>query len=242
MLTLLLILLVTGVALAVLLYVASMFLQGFLYTEPSGGLYWQAPAAAGVLTLFFAIWCVLDASAEGHAPTNIPYDTLFRFNPRVDLLKEPAMEVWAMNKDGEKKVYKHKRQNRRPTVMRTQAIRPAVRGALDGVVGVEMDLNGEKQLFKYTPGTSGANGEYVNDQGWVMREYGDGPDGIPSVFRWGRFVMNLFLNFGHFVAWCLCLWLLLRFQLGHAIGLAIVLWLIVTFTVLPILLGYAVSV
>ena len=81
MLTLLLILLITGLGMAVLLYVGAMFFQGYIYTEPSRELYWQAPAAAGVLTLFLMLWCVLDANSPGTAPGDIPYDTIFRFTP-----------------------------------------------------------------------------------------------------------------------------------------------------------------
>jgi hypothetical protein len=75
-----------------------------------------------------------------------------------------------------------------------------------------------------------------------MKEFDDGPNGMPSIFLWSRFLMTLFLNFGHFLLWWLCLWLLLRFQWSHALGLGFVLWLVFTLFFLPMLLGYAAEV
>ena len=244
MLTLLLIVAVTGLALGVFLYVGSLFLQGYIYTEPSQGLRWQAPAAGAALMVFFMLWCVLIANTEGATPRDIPYDTVFRFSPRADLLKEPAKEIWAIQADGEKKAYKRKREvtgigqisNR---YLDTVFNRP---WRNEGITGVLLEIDGEKQLFKRVPGSDSSYGEFVNDLGWVMKNYEDGPSGVPSIFRWGRFLMNFVLNFGHFLLWWLCLWLLLRFQWSHALGLGFVLWLIFTLSFLPMLLNYAAEV
>src|SRR5438094_6820358 len=110
MLTLaLIVLVVTGITLALFFYVGGSFLQGYIYTEPSQELHWQAPAAGGVLAVFLMLWCLLIATAEGATPRDIPYDTIFRFSPRVDLLPEPAREIWAISKDGQEKPYKRAR-------------------------------------------------------------------------------------------------------------------------------------
>ena len=76
---------------------------------------------------------------------------------------------------------------------------------------------------------------FISGDGWVMIEYETGPDGIPTKFRFGRFVINLFLNFVHFVLWFFCLWLLLRFQWSHALLLAAVFWLVFALLVWPVL-------
>ena len=110
---------VTGVALGVFLYVGAMFLQGYFYTEPSEDLYWQAPAAAGVLTALFAVWCILIANTEGASPSDVPYDTLFRFSARTDLFDKPAAEMVIVTKTGDKKVFKRKGEGARPRARRT---------------------------------------------------------------------------------------------------------------------------
>jgi hypothetical protein len=246
-----LILVVIGLSLAVFFYVGGMFLQGYIYTEPSQELYWQAPAAAGALTVFLMLWCVLVVNAEGANKSDIPYDTIFKFQPRVDLLKEPAQQIWVI-KDGEKKLYKRKRfeQNKyryfdtttdRP--LRDSDLPPRTKppGVEPDIIELE-DIDGERYLFHRAPSSEGSYEEFVSDQGWVMKAYEDGPTGNPSKFRWGRFMMALFLNFGFFLLWWLCLWLLLRFQWGHALGLGFVLWLVFTFALLPMLLTQAADV
>jgi hypothetical protein len=234
----------TGLTLAVFFYAGAMFLQGYIYTEPSQELYWQAPAAGGALMAFLTIWCLLIVNAEGANPRDIPYDTIFRFSPRVDLLAEPAQEIWGVKKDGEKKPYKRKREvtGRGQSGYRYFDVTSGRPWSNSGIVNVELVIAGENYIFKRVPGTDGSNAEFVSDNGWVMMDYGDGPTGIPGVFRWGRFLMNVIMNVGHFLAWWLCLWLLLRFQWSHALGLGFALWLVFTFSLLPMLLDYAAEV
>ena len=49
--------LVGAVSLALLFWVGAMFLQGYLYTQPSQHLHWQAPAAALAVAVFVTLWC-----------------------------------------------------------------------------------------------------------------------------------------------------------------------------------------
>jgi hypothetical protein len=219
-----------------------MFLQGYIYTEPSQELHWQAPAAGGVLAAFLMLWCVLVAGAEGATPRDIPYDTISSFKPRVDLLKEPPLEIWAVYKDGQEKRYKRERLGQTKWRYADPNYTPSRPWRSDGVEGVLLVIDGEKYLFKRGPSSEGSYGEFVSDKGWVMKEFDDGPTGMPSVFLWGRFLMTLFLNFGHLLLWWVCLWLLLRFQWSHALGLAFILWLVFTLFFLPMLLSYAAEV
>jgi hypothetical protein len=242
-LTLALIVLIVGtIALALFFYVGAMFLQGYIYTEPSQDLYWQAPAAGGALALFLALWCVLVASAEGATPRDIPYDTVFHFTPNVDLLKEPPREIWAVYKDGQEKPYKRDRLGQTTYRYVDPSYTPSRPWKGDGVEGIILIIDGEKLLFKRVPSSESYYSEFVSDNGWIMKEYADGPTGMPSAFRWSRFLMTLLLNFGHLLLWWLCLWLLLRFQWGHALGLAFVLWLVCTLSILPMLLSSAAEV
>ena len=241
MLTLLVITLLTGLTLAVFLYVGGAFLQGYIYTEPSQDLYWQAPASGLVLAGFFFVWLYLIVNTQGASTRDIPYDTVFRFAPRVDRIPEPAKEIWAVKKNGAKVRYTSDRQGQTSWRYLDKSYSPGRPWRDDGVEAVEVVLDNENVIFKRVKGTQGSYGEYVSDTGWIMKEYGDGPTGIPTIFRWGRFLAILFLNFVHFLLWWLCLWLLMRFQWAHALGLAFVMWLIFTLMILPMLIGYAVE-
>src|SRR5262249_10789620 len=94
---------------------------------------------------------------------------------------------------------------------------------------------GEKVRFELNKDSDSGNSRFVGPSGWAM---GENNLGQPSIFRSGRLVANLLLNFLHLAVWFLALWLLLRFQWGHALGLAIVIWLIMTLTVLPTLMSH----
>ncbi len=239
-LMLLLILAITGLTLAVFFFVGSFFLQGYMYTEPSPQLYWQAPAAGAILTVFLLLWCFMIVRSPGAKPEDIPYDTIFRFSPRVDLLEKPAKELWAVTRKGEEIPYQRKRLGQNDyRYYDPKTSRP---WNPDVVKSIKLVDKGESFLFHEAPSTEGGNRSFVSDQGWVIRDFGNGPDGIPTVFRWSRFFINLFLNLSHFLLWYFLLWLVLRFAGAHALGLGASLWLIFTLAVLPMLLHYAAEV
>ncbi len=244
MLSLLLILLVVGAGLAVFLLVGSLYLQGYIYTEPNPGLLWLAPAAGAVVTAVLALWCFSVALSDRASPRDIPYDTIFRFSPRVEMVDRPVKELWAVRKDGQ--VVRYVRQSeavlgqtRDKYVAPTNAGRPWQR---TGVVAVDLNHDGEKHRFELQPTSAGDYRTFATPDGWVMKEFEDGPTGQPLKFRWGRFLSNVLLNALHLAAWFLGLWVLIRFQWAHALGLACLLWVVVTLTVLPMLLGHAAGV
>lgn len=243
MLTLLLILLVVGAALTVLLWAGTVFLQGYYYTEPTAGVAWQAPAAGAALTVFLALWCLLVANSSTATTQDVPYDTLFRFSPEVEMSKEPVRELWAVRKGAKEPVrYVRKRdaQGRFEYRDTTLAAGPWKSGGVQAIL--VPGEGGEKVRFDPLPASEGTYRQFRDESGWVMREYDTGPTGTPTKFRWGRFLMNLLLNFFHLGLWFVCLWLLLRFQWAHALGLAVVLWLVLTLAVLPMLLTQAAQV
>ena len=51
-------LLIVGVPLLAVLWSGTVFLQSYFYTEASTAIFWQAPLAAVVLTLFYGLWCL----------------------------------------------------------------------------------------------------------------------------------------------------------------------------------------
>ena len=99
LLALFFILIVTAVSLTVILWAGTFFFQGYIYTEPSPGIVWQAPAAAALLTLGYTVWCLCIALNPNASPRNLPIDTILNFNPEVemsDLKGKPAENVWAI--------------------------------------------------------------------------------------------------------------------------------------------------
>jgi len=254
-LTLLLILIVTAVSLTVILWAGTFFFQGYIYTEPSPGIFWQAPAAAALLTLGYTIWCFSIALNSNATGQNLPIDTIFRFSPKEEMPElqgRPAKKIWAIkidrkktgdNKDGEIVAYVGKAAIRPQfQYWEDKEIKPHPWHKQD-VIAIEIEKpDGTKMRFDLTPTTESDYRQFESRDGWVIREYEEGPTGVPIRFRFGRLLLNLFFNACHFVGWFLGFWVLLRFQWSHALGLAVVLWLIFTLTMLPMMLGYAGSV
>jgi hypothetical protein len=110
-------------------------------------------------------------------------------------------------------------------------------------VAIDIEENNERIRFNLVKSDDSQYSRFVDARGWVIKvHHGAGPDGQPTKSLWGRWLLNLLLNFTHLALWFVCLWLLLRFQWSHALGLAFVLWLTLTLTVLPMLLSRAGSV
>lgn len=255
---LLLIMVLCAVSFVVLFWAGTFFFQGYIYTEPTPGLAWQAPAAGGAVAVFLTAWVVAIALSSAASPTDIPYDTLFRFSPKVTMFERPVAKITAIKQDGKRIDYVCKRldQTRYRYVDTSYDPRP---WSSSKVVAIELlDPNKQTVQFKVRPPSesdgflalsksSGAYREFVSDDGWVMLDYDDssqtaGPTGLPSQFRTGRFLVNLFFNFGFLTVLFVSLWLLLRYQWPHALGFAFVLWVVLTLAVLPMLLTYAAGV
>jgi hypothetical protein len=249
LLYLLLILIVTAVSLTVVLWAWTFFFQGYIYTEPSPGIYWQAPAAAAALTFGYLIWSLAIALSASATPTNLPIDSIFRFSPKEEMAEmqgRPAAKIWAIKRkkkgddqDVDKVPYINKRDT--PTKFHYEDTslvhRPWQR---QDVFAIDVEIPDKDTMrFSLTPTEQSDYRQYVSQDGWVIREYEDGPTGLPIKFRFTRLLWNLIFNFVHFVGWFAALWLLLRFQWAHALGLAVIFWVIATLVFLPIFLGYA---
>jgi hypothetical protein len=253
-LDLILILLVTAVTLTAVLWAGTFFFQGYIYTEPSAGIFWQAPVAAALLMIGYTIWCASIVFSAKASPANLPYDALHRFSPKEDMAEldgKPPKNIWAIkldrrktgpDKDGEVVPYELKRGPRGEFIYMSK-VGKAHAWQPDGVIAIEIEKpDGSKQRYDLIPTEESANREFVSKDGWVITELpgaGGGPGVVPYKFRWGRWFVNLFFNFGHFVVWFLGLWVILRFQWSHALGFAVVMWLAATLIFLPLLLGYA---
>jgi hypothetical protein len=238
---LLVIIVVIGVTLSVLLWVGTVYLQSYFYTEPSAGAYWQAPAAGAALALFLLVWCLLNVNTP-HDPGQVlpyePYDTLFRFSPVEDLDKEPANKIWAVRKGVKDPIPFERRRTGQNSYEYVDVVTKRQRWSFTGVEAILLEPHdkGEKIRFELDKKLLDDTGSsrYVSEQGWVM---GESNLGQPSTFRTGRFLANLLLNLFHLALWFVCLWMLLHFQWSHALGLAVVLWLVMTLAFVPMLMS-----
>jgi len=229
---------VLAATLMLLLWVGSLFLQSYFYTEPARELTWGAPAAGALLTAFLAWWCFLVARSSEARTGEIPYNTLFTFSPRVEMVKAPVRELWAVKKNDEKVHYRLYRSPERGSDRYKNATTDQYWNGT-GVKAIELEHEGEKFRFTESKIKTGQFPEYVNDQGWVMKFNDLGPTGIPTAFRTGRLLANLFFNFTHLALWFVGLWLLARFQWSHALGLGFCMWLLFTLAILPMMLEFA---
>jgi hypothetical protein len=233
---LLLILALCGMALTVIIWVITLFLQGYYYTQPTPGIAWQAPAAGFVLGLFFTFWCMLILNSTVTSVQDLPYDTIFRFSPQVNKYQKPVRDLWVVKKGVKEPIhYKLKLQPTKTSVfVEAQSGRSYSPSAVEEIILKE---DGKEIHFLPLPRTEGGGYRiFADENGWTIREYPQsGPTDNPEAFRWSRFLMNILLNFLHFVLWFVCLWVLVRFQWSHALGLAVVMWLIMTVAVLPMI-------
>jgi hypothetical protein len=242
--------LIVGVTLLAVLWGGTVFLQGYFYTEASTAVFWQAPAAAAVLTLFYGLWCLLDYGAPGAHAGYLPYDTIFRFSAeetKPTKNGKPIERMWAVLKEGkgEKKVpYKRwavwEGGRRGDAYFREEAGGgKGERWLVDKAVAIDVPEDGEVVRYELAKSDNPEYRSFVSPEGWTIKEYNTGPTGQPEAFRTGLWLVNLLLNFVHFALWFGCLWLLLRFQWSHALGLGFVMWLVMTVVVVPMMLGSA---
>ena len=106
MLYLLLFLLLTWLVMAGLMWGGTHLVQGGLYENPTTELYWRGPAAAGGITAFLAVWCLLNYANMTPGDPNLPYGALFQF--ASEETSDPVKEFLAIRPNQEPKRYKCK--------------------------------------------------------------------------------------------------------------------------------------
>jgi hypothetical protein len=219
-------------AVTVVCWAGTLFFQGYLYSEPVAQLYWRAPLAGLVVTLFLAFWSYLEYRKPGS------YGPLHEFTMQED---EQFTKLWGLKKGREilfvpRKTAQGRTEYRNPDTGKVWS-RSDPEGIMEAVI-VE-DKDGEKIRFDadLTPDgkfrmAPGEPARYV-EEGGQHRAMTDNDIGVVHMRRWGRFMANIVLNVLHLAVWFACLWLVLDFQGWHAFGLALVVWLIVTLTIMP---------
>ncbi len=247
MFTLVLTLLVVGLVLGVSLFVVGLFVQGYVYTEPSPQLRWGAPLAALVLFLFYSIWCLAVASAAPSGDDS-KYHVLWQFSPTASQFPGSVKDVWAVRKGGAKEHYVLKKTvafkgHSRAEYRSARTDRPWNSTGVEAIIirpSDGPDIRYTAVADKDRP--RGAYRQFVSSDGWVITESETGPSPHAEKTQVGRIFVFLSLHALHLALWFACLWLLMRFQWGHALSGAFVLSIAAALIVLPMLVGYAVNV
>ncbi len=233
MLTFLLILLVVWFALAVLLAAGSLAIQGYIYSEPVGDIFWRAPAAAGAVTAFIGFWCFANYRAADPKAQQLPYETILTSAATEDMT-EPVREFWA-EKAGTRVHYLiFKDPTTVPVSYRYQDDnkKPFRHDGVEAIILKEGDVKAPTEVvFRADPKTN----RYVEEGG---KRYMNA-DNFGRIFtpRPSRSAFMLVLNALHLVVWFLAVWLLLRFQWTHALGIAAACWLAMTLLIMPQILS-----
>jgi hypothetical protein len=235
MLGVLLIVLVVAAGVAVLVAAGTLIIQGYLYSEPVGGLAWRAPAVGAAAGLFFGLWCGLEAKAPGR------YDTLWNFSPRE--VKE-FDRFWSERTTGPTKteiVYRRERGERGTPRYVDPDGRPWRRSDNGLMTAVIVEEDGQKKRFEAPLNPDKTFRLDENGQVQYAEAGGDGRVmseaalGQVTRTRAGLLVGNLLINLAHLLVWFLAIWLLLQFQWPHALGLAAIFWLVFSLTVWPVM-------
>jgi hypothetical protein len=222
------------IVLALVLTAWSLWLQGYLYTEPAEGMLWRAPAAAGAVMVPLLLWLIMARA------TPDTYRPLWEFNSTETT--PPAKKVWAEDRDGKLREYRlvggsrqgyHEGGNANAARLTSEPKYIIIEE--DGrKVRFEPEKDAEGNLLRrkstawFTTITEPLR--YVDDSGRVMQA---GSLGQLTTFKGGSLAGNLMLNGLLFAACIAAFWPLLGFQWGHAMTQAVVLWLVLLLTVVP---------
>jgi hypothetical protein len=229
-----LILLAMALILSVVLWAGTIWFQGWLYSEPADELYWRAPAVGVGLTLFLALWVIVDCRNGGRVRPL--HQTSVYQSKQFDEFKA------VVRKNGPEETFK-----RVPNADNRQDFR--VDGRRDGnklpaqPEKIIITENGAADVFEPQRNANGTfhiepglNLQYYDKYGRVMTA---GELGAVSQFRYDWFFLDLFFNAAHLGLWFAGLWLVLRYQWAHALGFAFTLWLTMTLFPIPMILDYA---
>jgi hypothetical protein len=209
----------------------TIWFSGYLYSEPTGEIYWRAPAAGAVVLLALTVWVWSDYRTPPGRYQVFWYATESTDKP------DPYKEIRTVNADGIEEVYFYSKTADGKAQYRTQAgktltARPQQITVQEGDEKVVYEPDRDaKGNFK--PSGDGLV-HYRDNRGRDLVEGAFHARSIPGSGRsFGVFVLHFLL----LIAWFLSLWLLLRFQWAHALGQAVVLWAVMLMFVMPPLLS-----
>jgi hypothetical protein len=231
LLSILLILLLFAVILSVVLWLGSVFAQGYFYTTPTEDLYWRGPAAAGVMVGFLLLWSLLNLSGGNAADDKkIPYPGILSFTNNIDMVTEPVGEIESKGRNTDPTMYKLDKTGRGT---RYKKVNGDEYWSPERAEYIKFKHNGTDYTFVPEKNTEGGYRVFTDpDHGWVMTEQ---RIGIPSQTSSGRLFVYFLLNFFHLVLWVTCFWLLLNYTFNVALLFGALFWLGFSLMILPVL-------
>lgn len=245
MLILIFTLLAVVIGLVVLFWVGTQWAQGYFYDSTVEGLHWRAPAAAGVVAAFFALWCLIEYFNPGatNAIHNFSHQQVRDHDRFISVRKTPERE--------EEIVFTRRRGTGGAAVFVDAQDKRWSRSSSGAMIAIIIEEGeGEKMKRRYFAADLDEQGRFRSEKSGDVEVMGvryrerDGSAYILEAnpgqviqSRTGLLFGNIVLNVLHFVLWWLAIWLLLRFQWSHALGFAFVCWLALTLALVPFLLS-----
>ena len=228
------------VALAAVLWVGSIFLQGWLYSDLARHLPLRAVGGAVVLAGFHTAWCWSYQGDPGR------FDTLQNFSrEKLDGSYDEFQSVRKVGNDEKKPAKFERKKGGRGTTDDFQAAdtkKPWARSDAEGMVAAVLvqepnkteptRFNAELQPDGKFPATGL---RYIEDKG---KRYMD-EAAIGKVYRVrpAAILMNLLANGFHLLLWIVVIWIGMRFTVGNAVAIGLVAWGLVMVVVQPVLFG-----
>jgi hypothetical protein len=227
------------VGIATILWIASLWLQSWLYESPQGSLIPRALASSAVMALFLTAWNSVYKSDPGRI------DTVFSYSR--EKLDGTYNEFLAIKKVGEKELPPVKYVRRGGRDFSTNDYRtadtnkPYNRSDSDGlVVAVQIAETDKREPTRFNANLT-KDGKFPKDNFVYADEAGRYMDAntIGKIYRKrpGGILLNLLANALHAALWCVAFWFGMRFSLNHAMAIGLCVWLIVMIGLQPALFG-----
>lgn len=223
---------------AVVLWGASVLLQGWLYNDLANRLPARAAVGGLILALFHTGWTAIYKVDPGR------FDTLVSFKTEaLDGTYDELQSVRSVNKKEQKPV-RFVRRGSSNDFESAETGKPWNRSDADGmVVAILVKENGKEQPTRFDANLEPGSGnfrppedtKYEADGG---KRYMD-LSALGKVYRKRTlaYVGNFLANFLHLAVWVAVLWPVMRFSLSHAIGFGLILWAVTMLVVQPVLFG-----
>lgn len=241
---LLTILLILVVGCVVVLWLGSVFLQGWLYNDLATRLPLRAMGGGLVMAGFLTGWCAIYKKDPGR------FDTLLNFSrEKNDGIYNTIESVRKVGDQELKPVKYTRRPGGRGTAdefRSSETNKPWKRSDAEGmVVAILIQEEGKSEPTRFDAQLN-ANGKFpatsVRYHQANENRYTD-ESSLGAIYRvrsWSV-IGNLFANALHLALWVLVLTFVMRFTPGHAVGIGLVLWGVLMVVAQPVLFDLAVK-
>jgi len=220
------------------LWLGSVFLQGWLYNDLANRLPQRAIAGGAVLALFHTGWCAVYQADPGR------FDTLTSFKTEaLDGTYDEFESVRRVGKE-EKKPVRYVRRGAGNDFVAADGGKTWNRSDADGmVVALLIKEKGKDAPTRFEANLDAKTGNFrpVEETRYEAeggRRYMDHA-ALGKVYRVRSmaYLGNIFANLLHLAVWVAVLWPVMRFTLGHAVGIGLILWGVTMVVVQPALFG-----